>query len=611
MNIKAGSILFFCSAASLISGAEVLNVSSYGNYTWDFGVTAIWTLLGGSTGVAWTKNSDTARVTMMADAKGEAKLTVDSSYGDVGCHSFETAGEMPVWKYVEIKGDPLTVGAGGINDGIRSVNSYLQISSPIVLGAPQTWSELRATANNQAGAFKIGGGVSSAAGVQTPLVLDGGGLSDPCVLGQNGKRVIFTFSKPETINGSITVTNGAALSLTGFTSPFVNPIDKTQPLILCGASLFVISTPSAPIETDDLAIGPGSSAIRGYNSGQSLSVKSIRRIGLGGTVDFPVSWNGGLSAVYTGSDASAFDGGWLVFNATSLATVGSGGTITQVSEKNDRPNNLRDDVYYVIKNYPDVITTTKEVAPYSFRIAVSNVLDYTGWTITLQKGALISSAADGATIAGGTFRTGFSTGELFLYAFNDMHFAGTFADNGNVPLTLVKGGGGKLTLSGEQSYTGATYLNAGTLKLTDGATVPGQLLQAGYSTLEVGEDGKLAAGNGLHLGGNLKLDEGSSVSLVLASGGGIVLDNAFAKLESEGQSGNITLRLSFPKDVPPTRGKYPLFSWQADTATVAGMTDESFTVVPPKLCTGRLVSEAGKLSYEVTRVNAGLVVFVQ
>lgn len=593
-------------------GAPTLR--AYPGGTWDFGRTALWTSDGGVTREVWSDNSDVVRVTMQSGAWASATVNVDASSGVVGCHALETGGEIPSWTYVIFDGDAFTVGAGGVTDGILSPNSHLQFKAPVVLGAAQVWRAFRLSSNNSTGTVLIDGGLSSENEVSTPLVFDGCGLSDPDVLSSSGKRVIFSLSKPSLVNGSITVQNGAALSFGGYSQATMdaNPFDKSKPLILRGGSIFVNGKPGSPIEADDLVVGAGYSAIRGYNSGSSFSFKSIRRDGLGGTIDFPVSWNGGLSAVFTGeADGEDWGGGWLVFNGSNLAKVGTGGTISQVTTKDDRPNNLKDDVHYLIKTYPGEITSVKDVSPISLNIAVSNVLDYSGWTISLQSGALISTAKEGANIVGGTFRSGYATGELFLYAFCDMVFSGSLVDNGDIPLSLVKGGAGTLTLSGEQAYTGATYLNGGTLKLSDGAAVPGAVIQSGATTLELGDGGILNAAAGLSLGGNLKLDKGSRIDIMLALNGGVSLTNDFASLETDGELAGVKLKLSFPDGVIPSRGVYPLLSWNPEKAAVTGVTAESFEVVPPRRCTGRLVLTDGLLSYAVTSVGSGFMVRIR
>ena len=593
-------------------GAPTLR--AYPGGTWDFGRTALWTSDGGVTREVWSDNSDVVRVTMQSGAWASATVNVDASSGVVGCHALETGGEIPSWTYVIFDGDAFTVGSGGVTDGILSPNSHLQFKASVVLGAAQAWRAFRLSSNNSTGTVWIDGGLSSADEVLTPLVFDGCGMSDPGVLSGSGKRVIFSLSKPSLVNGSITVQNGAALSFGGYSQATMdaNPFDKSKPLILRGGSIFVNGKPGSPIEADDLVVGAGYSAIRGYNSGSSFSFKSIRRDGLGGTIDFPVSWNGGLSAVFTGEpDGEDWGGGWLVYNGSNLAKVGTGGTISQVSTKDDRPNNLKDGVHYLIKTYSGEIKSVKDVSPLSLNIAVSDALDYSGWTVSLQSGALISTAKDGASITGGTFKSGYATGELFLHAFNDMVFSGSLVDNGDIPLTLVKGGVGILTLAGQQVYTGATYLNGGTLKLTDGASVPGALIQSGATTVEVGAGGVLDVSEGLSLGGNLKLDKGSKIDLALTPNGGVALTNDFASLETDGGLAGVTLKLSFPDGVTPSRGVYPLLSWNSEKAVITGITEEAFEVIPPNRCTGRLVLAEGALSYVVTSVGSGLMIILR
>lgn len=589
------------------AGADTFR--AYPGGTWNMGEAEIWTE-DRDTRRAWTDNADTLRVTMQENAWAAATITVDASLGSLGCSGVEILGLSPQWSGVKFTGDAFAIGSNGVNDCMCSANSYLQFDSPIVLGASQVWRNRRPSTNNSSGSIKMFGGVTSATGQTVDWTLDGCGYLDPGFLGSSEKHLGFEINNAISVNGTISVKNGASLTLRYSDDSHLpvleSPYPENQSLLLEGGAVFVINKPSKPIKTGLVSVGPGYSSIRGYNSGNSFEIGTLSRVGIGGTIDFPVSWNGGLTAYLTGDAALPDAGGWAVFNRTSLATVGTEGAIKQVSEKEDNANKLAAGKYMRVKT-PAVVAEGSEFTPAMVRFTAGERFDYTGATITLSSGALISSA-DGVEFVGGIVKSGYQTGELFAYAFNDFIFSGTFADNGSVPMTLVKGGTGVLTLSGKQDYTGCTYLNGGTLKLMDGADMPNGIIQAGATCLELAAGGFLSVESELFLGGNLAIDEGATIAILLQQDGGIVLSNEKAELNCGGEECGANLVLAFPKGVKPAVGVYPLIRWDSDM--VQELDVGKFNILGPKGCSGKLVVSEGMLAYEVDSLN-GLTIVIR
>lgn len=99
-----------------------------------------------------------------------------------------------------------------------------------------------------------------------------------------------------------------------------------------------------------------------------------------------------------------------------------------------------------------------------------------GGVNTLTSGGILVGSTVGnnlTTITGGTLQ-GSSGGELIIHqnnSSNSLTIASTIIDN-TTASALTKSGAGILNLTGTLSYTGGTYVNAGTLNLNAGSTNP-------------------------------------------------------------------------------------------------------------------------------------------
>ncbi len=109
-----------------------------------------------------------------------------------------------------------------------------------------------------------------------------------------------------------------------------------------------------------------------------------------------------------------------------------------------------------------------------------------GVTLNLSSGGLLNGTGKGAnatTITGGTI-TGSASGELSVANFsgNNLFIASSIANNGG-PTALTRVGAGTVILSGNNTYSGGTYLNQGTLQLRSGSALgTGPLRIQGHSS---------------------------------------------------------------------------------------------------------------------------------
>jgi fibronectin-binding autotransporter adhesin len=164
-------------------------------------------------------------------------------------------------------------------------------------------------------------------------------------------------------------------------------------------------------------------------------------------------------------------------------------------------------------------------------ITHNDVLVNSGATLTIQSGGLIMRSGNHwvqSTTAGsyGFITTGQASGEFFATVngtFTDMRLNNIIVkDNGSTPLVLVKSGDGLLSLSSVNTYTGATYVNSGTLRTYSnaalGSSAAGTFVRNG-ATLDVwnanlGNEPITLVGAGV--GGNGALISGAAATATLA-----------------------------------------------------------------------------------------------
>ncbi|KEO52529.1 hypothetical protein SMB34_07775 [Thalassospira permensis NBRC 106175] len=118
------------------------------------------------------------------------------------------------------------------------------------------------------------------------------------------------------------------------------------------------------------------------------------------------------------------------------------------------------------QTYSDVMTGNGRFRKYGTEtlILTGDSSNYSGETILVA--GIIQIGNGGTTGALGGDFTISSSGSLVFNRSNDLSFAGVASGNGS----LTKQGAGTLTLTGNNTYTGATTISAGTLQIGNGGT---------------------------------------------------------------------------------------------------------------------------------------------
>ena len=114
-------------------------------------------------------------------------------------------------------------------------------------------------------------------------------------------------------------------------------------------------------------------------------------------------------------------------------------------------------------------------------------------TLTLTNGGLLATGANATQITGNTGVTGLTAGngsgayDLVVHQYNTggLTVSAVIGDNSGNATSLTKAGASTLKLTGANTYTGATYINAGTLQIGDNGTA-GSLNPTGAINIATG-----------------------------------------------------------------------------------------------------------------------------
>lgn len=567
-----------------------------GSGTWDFNTTGNWTLDGGASRGPWASNADTALFQLQG---GNGTVTVDNANGQVGAAGIAISGNTAANGTWTITGGALQIGSGGLLVNFGADSNTLSLGAPIVLTASQTWTSTTASASNSASRVLVGGAISSSAGT-TNLTFDGGNRFNSSSVGGNN-RVGFTLSGNNTFSGATTVTGGAQLVL-NYTTTSDSRLDDSSALNLSGGTI-VLNGGSNYVEVvGSTNVNAGhSNIITGPNGGggttNHIQLNAITH-NTGGTLD--ISNAAADIARTTSGNTTGILGGYATVGGNRFATVNSG-TIasTTGSTRNDYAAWVASDNGFV----NTAVAGSGNRSLNSLRLASGGSVTLSSGTATIASGGIIGDG--GSSFSGGALTSGLASGELFVHTPSALTIGSTIVDNGPTSLVLVKAGTNSLTLTGDNTYTGATYLNAGTLVVSGDATLRGSVIQAGATNLNVTSGGALSPGAAgvagtMTLGGNLSLADGAELVFQLGTTSDLIqLTNGFASLSGSASAGGITLYLSDAGGV--TTQTYTLMTWQAGT-TLTSFDLSDFSVVTSGGISGSLQFGANSLEYVVSAI---------
>ena len=433
--------------AAWSGSAATLTKSASG--IWDYNNTLF------SSASNWTNNTDTAQF----NTKG-ITINVSTNNGPVGASGliFPTSG-------VTFTNQPLQIGAGGISTTPQN-NCTLVFSNDLQLTVSQVWS--MAPRNSD---FAVYGNLSGT-GTTANLIFD--------ALGYNGRLILYGSNS---LSGTMTVQNTGRLLLDyGATRQNNSKLDPNNALILNnsadiqwqgGAGAFTQAVNGLTIS------GPGYFYLYRVNSNNVLQVGQITRTGVGSTL---LLGNSSGAVTTSSSNQNGIIGAWATtangwaYNTTDAAN----GPLAGFLGTNDTNSVVWTTTENVNMN-AGTVTMAGNKTINTLRLGGTTSFNLGGNELTLNAGGLMAASAT-PTLSNGSIQSGLASGELFVYA-NTVNLtnSATIKDNSATPTVLVKAGANTLVLGGYNTYSGATYVNQGTLLLADGGTLGTNAINVGYN----------------------------------------------------------------------------------------------------------------------------------
>jgi fibronectin-binding autotransporter adhesin len=288
----------------------------------------------------------------------------------------------------------------------------------------------------------------------------------------------LTLTGASTYTGATTILGGKlALDFSGAGGPANNILSASSSLVLSGGIFEVLG---AAGETNNqsftgLAVNAGSNTVRAINGAGgivNLNLGTITRNG--GLVNFALPTAGTIST----SNTDGLLGGWATINGTDYAKVVGGNILafdeTDYTDKDDAGTWVSGDIVSDTANAANtpffgVVSSNVQLGGLRYTAAADSAVSITSGNTLGVDGTIIvapSTLATNQTITGG-FLTGGAGGGTLGVQHNGtgaLTIGSAIVNNGG-DTAVTKGGAGTLILSGANSYTGATILTGGTLRV--------------------------------------------------------------------------------------------------------------------------------------------------
>lgn len=332
-------------------------------------------------------------------------------------------------------------------------------------------------------------------------------------IGLNVSQVIENSTNPLTLSGTNAYT-GPTTILRGTISETGGSLASTTLNVGAGTFNYSKTAGTQGFTTTNVTAG---ATINNTIASTTLNLGTVSRA-VGTAVDFGIT---GTVNIINANTSTTILGGWATTGGGANWAVSAGdgsnaGAVSALSSYTSDTWASGNDTTVTLASNTVTSGTTNSLrfnsnAADTVTLSGTNVITTGGILVTPMVGAFASTIGGTGTLAGS------ASGELIVNQWNT-NAAGTLTisapivDNGGAT-ALTKAGPGKLTLSGTNTYTGGTYVSAGTLSVTADGNLGGN----GTITLNGGTLQYAAPGGNGH---NLTLSPGHILSIG-SSGGGV------------------------------------------------------------------------------------------
>jgi autotransporter-associated beta strand protein len=395
------------------------------------------------------------------------------------------------------------------------------------------------TFGSGSGAIVLSGGTINLAAAQTTTVNNATNTISSSLTGAGtsftkaGSGVLI-LSGANSYTGT-TIISGGTLTLNRATGSLAS----TTPLTFSGTGTFNMDNVGASgaltqsLGALTFSAGQGTVQItRSADFDQAITFASLAARSAGATGNF-VNAGGTNSATNgfvftTAPTAGALIDRGIFYNGSSYATYDAGGFIRAYGSGDTNylaaPTGTTIGASTATSNVD--LTTGNITAQTTISANTINMRNYniamSGTSQILSTNGLLSSGSTTATLGGGTtpqLRAGTAGGELVVRVNGDSDIltVSSAIVNNTSASRLTKSGNGKLILTGTNTYSGATTINAGTLQLGNGGA-PGTL--ATTSTLTVNAGATLAFSNN---SADFAFSQGTAFASAISGNGSVTM----------------------------------------------------------------------------------------
>ena len=376
----------------------------------------------------------------------------------------------------------------------------------------------------------FGGGITTSSGATVTALSSGTTIFSNNIIGpggfnQNGSGT--TILRGNNSFAGITNINAGAIQLDGVYAAYLTTVNAG----VDNGLLFNYNTPAVGglSGSGNVALSNGTNAVTLTVGGNDTSTTYTGALSGSGSLTKTGAGTLALAGANTYTGATTITNGTLQVNgslaAESLVAVGAAGTLAGTGTVNGNVT-LTGGAINLGNGGTIGGTLTVTGGYWNGSGSVTGTTTSSSGVFTIGSGANLT-AAGGLSISGGTLvasdSTSTITGNVSYTSASSGTFGGVIAGSGN-SLTMNKASS-TLALTGLSTYTGSTFINAGTLSVSNigNAGTPGNLgaaLNSGTQSIQIKNSGVLSyTGNGETTDRNILLYDGIGYIMSVASNG--------------------------------------------------------------------------------------------